>query len=211
MKEYEYVSKKEYGPVRDELLELIHSVQKEIRKEFTFSYEMIGSASRNMITRQVSGNVGYDFDMNIKPNDVKDCYSPAELKSILKKGLDKFSRLFSYDFAEDNSRVLTIKVKDKKNAQILHSCDFAIVLDSGDGKQQYVRHNKANNTYSWESQPKEYYQIEKRASILKKKGLWNDVRARYLEKKNLNKNPNKKSRAIYAETIHEIYEATFGD
>lgn len=47
MKEFEYVSKKEYGPVRDELIDLIHLVQDEVREYFTFRYDFIGSARRD--------------------------------------------------------------------------------------------------------------------------------------------------------------------
>lgn len=34
--------------------------------------------------------------------------------------------------------------------------------------------------------------------------LWNEVRDLYLDKKNFNNDTDKKSRSIFAETIHEI-------
>ena len=142
MKKFEYVSKKEYMPVKKELVELINMVQNEARDSFTFRYDFIGSTSRNMITREVNGNKGYDFDVNIRVNDDDENYSAKEIRDILKRAFDKYSYLFSYDYAEDSSRVITIKVKDKKNARILHSCDFAVVYDCMNGKQQYIRYNK---------------------------------------------------------------------
>ena len=36
-------------------------------------------------------------------------------------------------------------------------------------------------------------------------GLWQNVRDYYLEKKNKNTNPNKKSRSLYAEAVNDIY------
>ena len=67
---------------------------------------------------------------------------PQEIKEILIKGFNKYSRYFSYDYCEDSKRVITIKVKDQENSRILHSCDFAIVYDCSNGRQQYIRYNK---------------------------------------------------------------------
>ena len=129
MKEFEYVSKREYGPVKEDLVDLIHLVQDEVREHFTFRYDFIGSASRNMITREINGNVGYDFDVNIRVNDPDNSYSAKKIRNILKSAFDKHAKKFMYDDAEDSTRVITIKVKDRKNSKILHSCDFDVVND----------------------------------------------------------------------------------
>ncbi|MCM1513530.1 MAG: hypothetical protein NC090_00850 [Anaeroplasma bactoclasticum] len=91
MKQYEYVSKKEYMSVKKELIELINMVQDEVRDFFTFRFDFIGSASRNMITREVNGNKGYDFDVNIGVNDDDEDYSAKEIRNILKQAFDKYS------------------------------------------------------------------------------------------------------------------------
>ena len=39
---------------------------------------------------------------------------------------------------------------------------------------------------------------------IKKQGLWQQVRDTYIYKKNINTDDNKKSRSIFAETIHQI-------
>lgn len=209
MKEFEYVTKREYGLVKKELIELIRLVQDEVRDYFTFRYDFIGSASRNMITREVNGNVGYDFDVNIRVNDPEENYSAENLKTILMNGFNKHSNKFKYDYAEDSSRVITIKVKDKKNSRILHSCDFAIVYDCSDERQQYVRFNKNQQSYSWEYQPKGFYQLDERIEKIKKGGFWQEVKDLYLEKKCKNTDINKKSRSLFAETIKEVHERHF--
>lgn len=48
MHDFRYVSKKEAAPIKAILLEIIHSTQNLVRDEFTFQYEFVGSASRNM-------------------------------------------------------------------------------------------------------------------------------------------------------------------
>lgn len=47
--------------------------------------------------------------------------------------------------------------------------------------------------------------LEDKAKAIRNKGCWDEVRNLYLDKKNLNENPNKRSRSLYAETINEIY------
>ena len=209
MKEFEYVSKKEYQPIKNEVIELLNLVQDEVRDKFTFRYDFIGSVDRNMVTRQVDGNEGYDFDVNLRVNDEDEEFSASEIKHILMDGFNAHSKKFRYDFSEDSKRVITIKVKDKKNSRILHSCDFAVVYDCEDGRQQFIYFNKNQNTYEWQFQPKGFYQLLEKVEAIKENGLWQEVRDVYLEKKCNNTDPKKKSRSIYAETVNQIYNKYF--
>ena len=211
MYDFEYVPNEEWEPVRDELFEIIHRLQDEVRDEFTFQYHFVGSSKRKMITRDRHSNTGFDFDVNIEVNDPNENYSPQEIRRILRKGLDKVTNpfkyaIFRYDYAEDSTRVITIKVKDKVNSRILHSCDFCIINECSDGRQRYIRYNKKQNSYSWEYQPKGYMKLHEKIEWIKKHGLWQEVRDYYLYKKNINNNLDKHSRAIFAETVHEIWQ-----
>lgn len=209
MSNFYYVSKKEYQPVKNDLIELINLVQDEVRDYFTFRFDFIGSASRNMITRDDDSNVGYDFDVNIKVNDDENNYSAKEIKQIIRAGFDKHSWKFNYNYSEDSKRVITIKVKDRTNSLILHSCDFAIVNDyvddNGNERQEYIHFNKKQNTYEWQEQPEGFYMLPEKIEWIKSNGLWQEVRDRYLDNKNNNEDPNKKSRSIFAETIAQVY------
>lgn len=214
MKNYEYVPKAEWSPVRENIIELIHLVQDEVREHFTFSYEFIGSASRNLITREVGGNIGFDFDVNIRVNDDDGEYKEKQIRNILRTAFDKFAKRFGYSYGEDSTRVITLKVKDRANSRIVHGCDFAIVNDyldnNGRQHQEYIHFNKKQGTYEWQEQPEGYYLlIERVAQIKRHTELWNEVRDVYLDKKCSNENPNKKSRSLFAETIKEVYERHF--
>lgn len=209
MRDYEYVPKEEWQPVRDKLYEIIYNLQHEVGDYFTFQYHFVGSSKRNMITQDRNSNTGFDFDVNIEVNDPDEDYSAEEIRNILREGLDIVNNpngrsIFGYDYTEDSTRVLTIKVKDKANSRILHSCDFCIVNDCGDGRQQYIRYNKKEHSYSWEYQPKGYYELPEKIEWIKKNGLWQQVRDVYLDKKNMNTDKNKKSRSIFAETVHQV-------
>ena len=211
MHDFEYVPTQEWEPVRDELFEIIHRLQDEVRDKFTFQYHFVGSSKRKMITRDRNSNTGFDFDVDIEVNDPDENYSAEEIRNILRKGLDRVISPYGYsfggyDYAEDSTRVLTIKVKDRANSRILHSCDFCIINECGDGRQQYIRYNKKQNSYSWEYQPKGYLELPTKIEWVKKHGLWQQVRDYYLYKKNINDNPNKHSRSILAETVHEIWQ-----
>ena len=211
MHDFEYVPNEEWEPVRDELFEIIRRLQNEVRGCFTFKYHFVGSSKRKMITRDRNSNTGFDFDVDIEVNDPDENYSAEEIRNILRKGLDRVTNpdgysFWGYDYAEDSTRVLTIKVKDRSNSHILHSCDFCIIYECGNGRQQYIRYNKKQNNYSWEYQPKGYLELPTKIEWVKKHGLWQQVRDYYLYKKNINDNPNKHSRSILAETVHEIWQ-----
>ncbi len=204
MYHYRYTAKEETKPVRAEFEEIIHKVQDEVRDQFTFSYQFIGSSKRNMITFDPTTNIGFDFDVNIYVNDDNSEYDPDEIRNILKNALNRVVRYYGYNYCEDSTSVLTIKFVDRTFSRIKHSCDFAIVYDGSKG-QQYIRFNKEQNNYTCEYRSKGFKNLEMRADWLKRNKHWTEVRKVYLEKKNNNTNPNKRSRSLYAETINNLY------
>lgn len=210
MKNFQYVDPKQLSSVKKELIQIIHAVQNEVRQYFTFQFYFVGSVERNMVTYDVKSNIGFDFDVDIDihVND-DDCkYSAKEIKTKIMLALNKVVHRYGYDNAEDSTRVITIKVKDKQNSKILHSCDLAIVNDYtddyGNERQEYIHFHKKQKTYSWQKQPQGFYSLDEKAEWIKDYGYWQDVRELYLYKKNHNNDPHKHSRSIYAETIHEI-------
>lgn len=202
---YVYVPKRVYKPTKKDIILLIHKVQRFLRKTFRFEFRFVGSTKRNMITKNTKSNVGYDFDLDIRIHLKRIEYTPCELKHILMDAFNNFVHQFNYDYCEDNGRVFTIKMKDTTNAKIIHSCDFAIVRDTEDGRIEFIRHQRQHNTYFWELQNIYPSELIRNITFIKRKNKWNEVRNLYLWKKNSNENPNKKSRSIYSETINEIY------
>ena len=101
MYHFQYVSKNEIAPLKNQMIELIGLVQDEIRNYFTFQYEFIGSVKRKMVTCDVNSNIGFDFDVNIMVNDDDEEYSAKEIKQILMKAFNKYAYKYHYDFCED--------------------------------------------------------------------------------------------------------------
>lgn len=194
-----------------DLQEILNQVHRTLRKEFTFQHKLVGSCSRNMITQDIKSNTGYDFDVNIYPNN-KNNFPPKEIKMLFKNALDKVAPKYGYDYAEDSTRVLTIKVKDRKKSRILHSIDFAFVNGFKNNEiygQKYIHFDKKQNKYSWNKQPKEFNLLSERIDWLKENGLWEEMREIYIDKKNRNDNPDKHSRSLFAEAVNETYQKYF--
>ena len=208
MHNFQYVTTKQLSFAKNELIQIIHSVQDQVRQNFTFQFHFVGSVERNMVTYDVKSNIGFDFDVNIYVNDDQCKFSAKELKTKIRLAFNKVANRYGYDNAEDSTRVITIKVKDRKNSRILHSCDFAIVNDyvddDGNERQEYTHFNKKQKSYSWQEQPQGFYLLDQKADWIKDNKLWQDMRDLYIDKKNHSNEPHKHSRSIYAETIHEI-------
>lgn len=201
MHDFRYVTKKQAQPIKDELYQILYMVQDLVRDNFTFSFTPIGSSSRNMITCDAKSNIGFDFDINIEVNDDNEDFEPKEIRTIIRTAIDRVAPRYGYKNCEDSTRVLTIKKVDTSHSRIIHSCDFAIVYNCGDGRQQYIRFNKDNNYYFWEYQGKGFVGLEKKMDWLKRENLWGELQDYYIYKKNCNDNPDKHSRSIFAESI----------
>lgn len=204
MHDFRYVTKKQAQPIKDELYQILYMVQDLVRDNFTFSFTPIGSSSRNMITCDAKSNIGFDFDINIEVNDDNEDFEPKEIRTIIRTAIDRVAPRYGYKNCEDSTRVLTIKKVDTSHSRIIHSCDFAIVYNCGDGRQQYIRFNKDNNYYFWEYQGKGFVGLEKKMDWLKRETLWGELQDYYIYKKNCNDNPDKHSRSIFAESINEM-------
>ena len=211
--DFQYISKRD-PKVKDayfDLMLLLREVREELKKHYTFQHDLVGSYARNMITYDQKSNVGFDFDVNIYPNDDEQKFTPEQIKLLFKKALDHHVKDHGFDYAEDSTRVLTIKIKDRKHSRVLFSVDFAFVYnytdEDGTQRQQYIRHNKKQGVYAWEEQPKGYYMLPEKVSWIKTQGLWtSELRPYYLAKKNANENPDMHSRSIFAQAVNEIYD-----
>ncbi|MCH5264766.1 MAG: hypothetical protein J1F02_02625 [Lachnospiraceae bacterium] len=208
MYHFEFVSKKQRAPIKKQLISIILEVQNLLRDEFTFRFDFVGSDKYNMVTHDPKTNIGFDFDINIEVNNEECNFTAKEIKTKLILAFNQVVPKYGYDHAEDSTRVITIKYKDRQNSKILHSCDFAIVNNYVDAKgydrQKYIRFNKKQNTYSWAEQSKGYYMLSEKAEWIKEKGYHKEMKELYLDKKNHNRDRHKHSRALYAETIHTI-------
>lgn len=201
---YQYVEAAQYEPVQKRLIELINEVQGYLKNSFPFEYNFIGSCARGMITIDPTTNTGYDFDLNIRFENYQK-YTAKQLKTTLMDAFNRFVLKYGYDYCEDSTRVITIKVKDHNNSKIVHSADFCIVADLPNNRMKIVKNDKKVGSYHWQVLGQYPQELFDRADYLRDHLLWDKVKKLYLQKKNANIDPNVKSRSIYSMTINELY------
>lgn len=146
----------------------------------------------------------FDFDINFYPNDDEEEYEPDEIRKIFLNAINRIAPKYGYGGCENKTKTLCIKVVDYMKSRIVYSCDFVIVFDCPDGRQQYIRRNKQSGRCTWEYQQQGYSGIEGKVNWLKRNNHWEELMDYYLYKKDRNDDPNKKSRSIYAESIKEV-------
>lgn len=207
--DFRYISKNDpkVKQAYQDLLDILRQVQNLVREKFTFKFTPVGSYPRNMITYDTKSNVGFDFDINIEVNDDDENYTAQEIKDILRNALNRVAGKYGYSYAEDSTRVITIKAIDRSASRIVYSCDFAIVYNYSEGgkpRQQYIHFNKTTRTYSWCNQAKGYYMLQEKIEWLKRNGYWQELRDYYLYKKNINTNPDIHSRTLLAIAVQEM-------
>lgn len=207
---FEYVTKAEYKPYRQEVEEIIRRAQNIMKTKYdtTFQFKLIGSASRHLITKIKNGNRGYDFDYNL----ILQRASIANPKSLKDQFMHAFSEAVKrtpYSMPEDSTSSITIKVVDQAGSRILRSIDLAIIYypnEDVDEGYMYLK-NWKNGRYSFE-QRKLSQNIEwKLNEILEYSDGWTRVRDEYLKLKNKNEKigSNKKSFILYLESVHNVY------
>lgn len=206
MHDFVYVTKRSAQPVKNELIQIIQEVQDIVRPYFTFQSKPVGSSSINMITYDRKSNIGFDFDFDLAINDDDENYSAEEIRHIMRNAINQVTPKYGYKHCEDSTRVLTIKKVNTFTSQIIHSCDFALVYNCKDGRQQYIRFHKKNSNYTWEFQGKGFKNLDNKIVWLKQNGYWIELQDYYIDKKNSNDNPDKHSRSILAESINEMYQ-----
>ncbi len=206
MYHYEYVDPNETEAVRKRFEQILSKVQDYLAGEIDFDYYLVGSGKRGLITRDPRTNKGFDLDYNIELGPNFRVYDPMDTKLEIINAINRFVPGYGYRHCEDSTSVITFKLIDSMWSVIEHSCDIAIVSTQGKGKdkrQMYIRHNKINGDYTWQQRGRGY-NIDPKVNWIRQKGLWEDLKTLYLDKKNFNDNPDKRSRALFAEAVHEI-------
>ena len=216
---FEYVKKKEWQPVRLELEKIIEKVHTYMRKnhKITFQHKLIGSGNRHLITRVVNGNGGFDFDYNFIISQPEPGYkwNADVIKRKFMEALKEALKGTSYSNPKDSTSAITIKVVDKANSRIVHSCDIAIIYycDDADFYGYYYLKNwkderkdcKKEVQYTFEPRALRGNVDDKLETILTYQNGWNGIRDEYLKLKNVNGDSGKRSFSLYLEAVNNIY------
>ena len=180
-------------------------VQQDAKTEgLTFSYNLVGSAKRNMSLE--NKNEGFDCDYQLFLQKNKKKLSPSEIKKLLIRLFDKYlSPNNGFTCCEDSTTAIT-KTRKSPNGKILFRYDI-VILDCNQKTPSIIKRN--NGGHTWCPLPQERNYPSNLAEI-EGPEMWNELRERYREKKDMqfhNKGyQGRKSFQILNEAINEILQ-----
>lgn len=185
---------------------IINEVQNEVKEYVTFSFNLIGSGGKRLVTQ--NGDEPFDLDYNLiiqkdKQGLIDD---PKRLKNIIRNAFDKVLRenVRGYNGAKDSKSVITITFAD--GVKRTFSFDVAIYVEADNGYMYRLINDKNSGRYIWNQVPKSK-NYEDKMQAIKENGEWEDFKERYLELKNmhLRRRDDIKSFSIFLEALNEFY------
>ena len=210
---YNYVNNSDSQRCRSACSEILTEARDTLREQYDIvtNFELVGSGARNMITR--NGDGPYDLDYNLVIVHLPDQYKNnlGNLKETVRRCLNNAVRSNDFDDAKDSTSVLTSIRHFNDTLNVVFSFDVAIIKINRNGNYMRLIHNKPWNQYTWNEVPHSH-QVTDRANELKNAGLWEKVRDRYLDKKNMylsRQDHNHPSFLVYVEAVNEVYNERF--
>lgn len=185
---------------------IINEVQKEVKEYVTFSFNLIGSGGKRLVTQ--NGDEPFDLDYNLiiqkdKQGLIDD---PKRLKNIIRNAFDNVLRenVQGYNGAKDSKSVITITFAD--GVKRTFSFDVAIYVEADNGYMYRLINDKNSGRYIWNQVPKSK-NYEDKIQAIKENGEWEDFKERYLKLKNmhLRRRDGVKSFSIFLEALNEFY------
>lgn len=208
---YEFVRESEAKQYRSDCSYVLKETCELLKKKgISAQFSLVGSGARNMITRD--GNGPYDLDYNLLVMKADDEYrDPRLLKDTIRNALNKAVGGKFFSDAQDSTSCLTALLHFKDTPNVEFSFDVAIIKKNPNGNYMRLVHNKPWNQYTWNEVPRSH-QVKDRADDIKEEGLWQEVRDKYLEKKNMYlswQDHNHPSFVVYVEAVNEVYNRYF--
>ena len=192
-----YVTRREIKKYKIIFDNLMQNIRKEVKNEgITFTYNLVGSAKRNLVIRHHNKGFDCDYQIFIQMNKKN-----LGAKSIKKLFIDLINRYKNNDFDNCEDKTTAIKLKKKENDKIIFSYDIVIMMVIND-KYQVIRKTDDNKTYKFE----ELMDMSKFNESYKKiqgQAMWESLREEYYKLKISNKT-NKFSYQILHEAVNNV-------
>ena len=202
----EYVSKNEVKPYRKIFDKMMADIRESIRKKgITFTYQLVGSAKRNLVVRH--HNKGFDCDYQIVIHKNKNNCTATEIKMLFGQLLNKV-RPDGFSDVQDSTSAWTMRKTDSENSRLIFSYDIVILRQDKNGVH-IIRQDKKNEKtgYFWNLLP-DMNSADAGISAIKGAQKWNELRKVYLQKKTekieQGKYKDKVSFQLLNEAINEV-------
>ena len=215
---YEFVPESEYKAYRSDCAAVLKDACARLyEKGIVAQFTLIGSGGRGLVTRNGDGPFDLDYNLNIIKADADYWNDLRKMKETIRVALNRAEKFDCFSDAQDSTSCLTAILHFEDTPKVEFSFDVAIVTKNKNGNDMRLIHNKnfgifmSADQYTWNEVPNSC-KVRKKALELKKKGMWQEVRNRYLELKNMylyrhdNDHP---SFVVYVEAVNEIYGKHF--
>lgn len=187
--------------------EIIKEVQKEVKEYLTFSFNLIGSGGKRLVTQNAEEAFDLDYNLVIQKDKQGLIDDPKRLKNIVRNAFDVVLResVDGYNGAKDSKAVITITFSD--GVKRTFSFDVAIYVEADNGYMYKLINDKNTGRYIWNQLPKSKNYEEKMQAI-KENGKWENFKYTYLELKNkyLRSGNNVKSFSVFLEALNKLYQ-----
>ena len=204
---YKFANQKDVKALAKWCESIIKEVQQKVKDYVTFSFNLIGSGAKKLVTQ--NGNEAFDLDYNIIIQKDKQQLidNPKKLKNIIRTAFDEVLKenVEGYNGAKDSKSVITIIFSD--GLKRTFSFDVAIYIEADNGYMYRIINDRKTGRYIWNQVPKSR-NYEERIQAIREKGYWEDFKTRYLELKNIHQSrcQKNKSFSIFLETLNEFYD-----
>ena len=187
--------------------EIIKEVQKEVKEYLTFSFNLIGSGGKRLVTQNAEEAFDLDYNLVIQKDKQGLIDDPKRLKNIVRNAFEVVLResVDGYNGAKDSKAVITITFSD--GVKRTFSFDVAIYVEADNGYMYKLINDKNTGRYIWNQLPKSK-KYEEKMQAIKENGEWENFKYTYLELKNkyLRSGNNVKSFSVFLEALNKFYQ-----
>lgn len=203
---YKFAKQKDVKELAQWCESIIKEVQKEIKEYLTFSFNLIGSGGKKLVTQNAEEAFDLDYNLIIQKDKQGLIDNPKRLKDIMRHAFDNVLRenVQGYSGAKDSKSVITIVFAD--GIKRTFSFDVAIYVEADNGYVYRLINDNNTGKYIWNQVPKSR-NYEDKMQAVKENGEWEEFKVRYLALKNMHlvRGNNVKSFSIFLETLNEFY------
>lgn len=172
-----YVNKNEVKPYKLFFYKLMKKVRPELKTHgIKYSYNLVGSAKRNLVVRH--HNKGFDCDYQIFITKNKNNLKERELKDLIIRIINKYLDNTDFSKCENKTTAITIKKKDYDKSKIIFSYDI-VIMKIVDGVTYVIKENDEDkHTYHW-AMLKDMSGFNENYKKITGSKMWNDLRNEY--------------------------------
>lgn len=199
---FEYVRNDEASKIKSDISFLIRELQKSLKEEgVTFNPVLVGPSKENFVTREVNGTTGIDIHYNLLLQKYPD-KTAKQLRMLFLSTINNILKNKGFKNTINNYQSITVLMPDRIEKEVIHSIDFAIVIDKLE-QQDILIYDRKNSEYFFETR-ESINLLDDLTYDIKNNGLWEDLRDLYLNMKNYNDNKDIRTFEIYKEAINNI-------